>query len=149
MGIKTISNDITITDPVISKYVINVTIIKTDGDYEDDAIRADIVSAMSDYFISVERRDRIPKSDLIRIIEGIDGVDSVYVKIISKKNEDMKMRDPNADETGLDEFNDIIMEDNELVIIRGGWSDRYGNYYNTSTTTDGSLGAININFKNK
>lgn len=149
MGIKTISNDITITDPVISKYVINVTIIKTDGDYEDDAIRADIVSAMSDYFISVERRDRIPKSDLIRIIEGIDGVDSVYVKIISKKNEDMKMRDPNADETGLDEFNDIIMDDNELVIIRGGWSDRYGNYYNTSTTTDGSLGAININFKNK
>jgi hypothetical protein len=104
---------------------------------------------MSDYFISVERRDRIPKSDLIRIIEGIDGVDSVYVKIISKKNEDMKMRDPNADETGLDEFNDIIMDDNELVIIRGGWSDRYGNYYNTSTTTDGSLGAININFKNK
>ena len=147
MGIKTISNDITISDPIISKYVMNITIVKLKGDYEDDAIRADIIDAISDYFISVERQDRIPKSDIIRIIEGIDGVDSVYVKILSKKNEDAKMKNPDTPETGLDELNDIIIDRDELAIIRGGWSDRYGNYYNTCNTTDGSLGAININFK--
>ena len=147
MGIKTISNDITISDPIISKYVINITIIKNKGDYEDDAIKNDIIDAISNYFISVERTDRIPKSDLIKIIEGIDGVDSVHIKIISQKNEFSKLRNPNSNEIGLDEFNDIIIDKDELVIIRGGWSDRYGNYYNIGVPVDGSLGAVNINFK--
>jgi hypothetical protein len=38
-------------------------------------VRQDIISKTSEYFLKNTRRDRIPVSDLVKIIEGIDGVD--------------------------------------------------------------------------
>ena len=42
-----------------------------------DAVKSDIISQVSDYLIKNKRRDRIPVSDLIRIV--VDGVDSVSI----------------------------------------------------------------------
>jgi len=144
-GSKLISTDIKIIDPIPSNYVVNVTIIAFD-DVDVDIIKRDILNNLGTFFIQNTRRNRIPKSDLIKIVEEVNGVDSVSIKIISKKNELAKIQNPNATDIGLDEFNDIITEPNELPLIRGGFSDRYGNIY-VDGLSDESLGAVNIQIK--
>jgi len=142
MGTKLIATDARILDPLLSKYVLNVALVVYDG-YDTNIIKNDVVNAMSDYFLTINRKDRIPRSDLIRIIEDISGVDSVNVNIIGENNESAKILDPNAAEVGLDEFNDIIIKSDELPVIRGGWQDRNGNIYSEGLSDDG-FGALNI-----
>lgn len=144
-GSKLISTDIIIIDPVPSRYVLNVTIIAFD-DIDIEIIKRDIRNNIGTFFIENTRRNRIPKSDLIKIIEEVNGVDSVSIKIVSEKNEISKIENPNAQMIGLDEFNDIICEIRELPLIRGGFKDRFGNIYSEGLSDD-SLGPINIQVK--
>tara|TARA_R100000951_G_scaffold2747_2_gene3946 strand:+ start:733 stop:2397 length:1665 start_codon:yes stop_codon:yes gene_type:complete len=141
-GSKLISTDIKIIDPVIIKYVINTTIIAFD-DVSTDIIKNEIYTSIATYFINNSRRKRIPKSDLIKILEEINGIDSVAITILGDRNETAKALNPNAILNGLDEFNDIIITKNQLPLIRGGFSDRYGNQYAKGISED-SLGAVNI-----
>ena len=144
-GSKLISTDIVILDPTPSNYVVNTTVIVFD-DVAIEIIKRDILNNLGEFFIQNTRRNRIPKSDLIKIIESVNGVDSVSVHIVSKKNELAKLANPNAKDVGLDEFNDIVCEDRELPIIRGGFTDRYGNIYSEGLS-DESLGSVNIQIK--
>ena len=48
------------------------------------------------YFINNTRKDRIPKSDLIKLIEEIDGVDSVSIQIIGEANEASAIKNPTS-----------------------------------------------------
>jgi hypothetical protein len=114
-----------------------------------DTIKTDITNKIGNYFIKQSRNDRIPKSDLIKIVEEINGVDSVSIAILSELNELAFIADPARAANslvGLDEFNDIIIKQSELPVIRGGWTDRYGNAYLTSIS-DSALGALNIEIK--
>ena len=144
-GSKLISTDVQIIDPIPSEYVINTSIIAFD-DVSTDIIKRDILNNLGEYFIQNTRFTRIPKSDLIKIVEEVNGVDSVSINIISKKNELAKIQNPSAPDTGIDEFNDIIVLYQELPIIRGGFTDRYGQVYSTGITPD-SLGPVNIQIK--
>lgn len=144
-GSKLISTDIRIIDPVASNYVLNITIIAFD-DVDTEIIKRDILNNLGTFFIQNTRRNRIPKSDLIKIVESVNGVDSVAIRIVSKKNELAKIQNPNSPEIGLDEFNDIITEPIELPLIRGGFTDRFGNVYAEGLSGD-SLGAVNIQIK--
>lgn len=141
-GTKLISTDVKIIDPVITKYIINLTIIAFD-DVSPEIIKKDITTGIANYFIENTRRKRLPKSDLIKIIEEVNGVDSVAVTIIGEKNEKAKSINSNSKTIGLDEFNDIIIKKGELPIIKGGFKDRYGNKYSDGLSND-SLGAVNI-----
>jgi hypothetical protein len=144
-GSKLISTDIKIIDPIPSNYVINTTIIVFD-DVAIEIIKRDILNNLGNFFIQNTRRNRIPKSDLIKVIEEVNGVDSVSVYIVSKKNEIQKISNSNAADIGVDEFNDIVCTDAELPLIRGGFTDRYGNVYSEGISDD-SLGAVNIQIK--
>lgn len=176
-GSKLVSTDIKLIDPIPSRYVINVTVIVFD-DISTDIIKRDIYNALGNFFIQNTRRGRIPKSDLIKIIEEINGVDTVSVTIISEKQENLKKRGVKAStlseaqvqtaflgartapitltevatrplspqDVGTDEFNDIIITDQELPLIRGGFIDRYGNHYAEGLSEE-SLGAVNIQIK--
>ena len=127
-GSKVVTTVVKITDPIIKRYVVNVSLVVFEG-YSQDVIRQTIVSQLSDYFLSVRRRDLIPSSDLVKIIENIQGVDSVNVNFISEANEASKLANPSAATIGLDELGDIVIDKDELPIIRGGWSDRNGINY--------------------
>jgi hypothetical protein len=48
-----------------------------------------------------------------------------------------------AIDVGVDAFNDIIIQPDEFAVIRGGWTDRYGNQYAVGLS-DTQLGAVNI-----
>jgi hypothetical protein len=156
-GLQIITNEVKIIDPSIKKYVINVTTRIYDDSNEGNIINS-ITNIVSDYFMNEIRRDRIPSSDIVRIIDEIYGIDSVTVEFISDANEtyhkeyiikseeyffknkqiandnNIIMNDGssyNVDKTlGLDPLlGDILLEKDELPLIRGGFTDRYNNEY--------------------
>lgn len=135
-----------VIQPTISRYILNIYVRKFQG-YSDDGIKQNIITNISNYLSNLERDDRIPKSDIINVLEGTPGVDSVNVSFISKKNEDYhKIKPTSGLIYGLDPvLGDIIVESQELAVIRGGWSDRNYTYYNESLDSNG-LGPVNIMF---
>jgi len=146
-GTKMISTDVQIVDPKVSRYVMFVSIIAFD-DVSPEIIKSDITDAVGKYMISLKRYDRVPKSDLIKVIEAINGVDSVNISIIGENNENALKLDPKARPVGLDEFNDIIIGLDEFPVIRGGWKDSRGNLY-VEGLSDEKLGALNIQIKKR
>jgi len=170
-GLQIITNEVKIIDPTIRSFVINVTTRIYDDAVEDNIIN-EMTDKISDYFISEMRRDRIPPSDLIRILDGIDGVDSVVIEFISEQNENyhkefiIKAEQFNSKnkrypedyeivmvdgtrynrETslGLDPIlGDILIEKTELPVIRGGFADRWNNFYNEQPG-QGRFSSVNI-----
>jgi hypothetical protein len=140
-----------IVEPIITRYVINVVISIFEGN-DPETIKQTIRKRFSDYMLGNKRRDKIPKSDLIAIVEGIDGVDSVSLFFIGQKNEANQIAikgltnvsDSQYNETiGLDNFGDILIGRNELVILRGGWSDRNGTFF-TDGIVAGKPGPLNV-----
>jgi hypothetical protein len=139
---KLATTEVILVDPVISKFVINITLILFEQ-VEESLIRNQINSKIAEYFMTTKRRDRLPKSDLIALIEGIDGIDSVSVTIISEIDEMLISKNPNTTPIIIDEFGDILLTDNEIPVVKGGWSDRFGTNYEPGISTD-NLGAVNI-----
>jgi len=146
LGSITTNTVIEIIQPRLSLYVMNIYIRKYEG-YADDTIKQSVLSQTSNYLTELDRDDRIVRSDMIKVIEEIDGVDSTQITFFSKKNEDYHKLKPNSDTIyGLDPIlGDIVVEKDELALIRGGWSDRNFTYYN-DTPDAGGLGPLNIVF---
>lgn len=170
-ALQVITNEVKITDPTIRKYAINVTTRIYDDAVETNVIN-EITDKIADYFISQMRRDRIPPSDLVRILDGISDIDSVTVDFISEVNENyhrefiikadnfqrLNSRQPedteiimsdgktyNRQQTiGLDNLlGDILIDKQDLPIIRGGFKDRYNNEYALEPAT-GKFSAVNV-----
>lgn len=105
-GQKMLTVDNAIIDPKMPKFAINIFIQMWD-DYTFANVKNDIISAVSDYLVSNTRRDRIPVSDLVRIVEGVSGVDSVSIFF----DADVKNTAYYGEgEYGIDEFGDIVLE---------------------------------------
>jgi hypothetical protein len=116
-------------------------------DVSTDIVKSDIADAIGNYFIKLKRHDRVPKSDLIAVIEAINGVDSVNINLISELNELDKVTNPGSTNLiGLDDFNDIVIGLDEFPVLRGGWKDSQGNAY-AEGLSDTALGALNIQIK--
>lgn len=140
-----------ILDPKIQNFVGNLVLSIFEG-YDPEIIKDKARNSISEYFINLKRRDKIPKSDIIAIVEAIDGVDSVSFYFVGQANEEYhKTVDnlPNASaeqknrQIGLNSFGDIVINSDELVLIRGGWSDRYGTFYEVGIVP-GKPSALNI-----
>jgi len=143
-----------IIEPAISRYVGNAVITVFEGN-DPEIIKDKIQSTISEYFINLKRRDKIPRSDMIALIESIPGVDSVSFYFVGQANEAYHATVDNlpnvssselATNIGFDDFGDIIIKRGELVVLRGGWNDRYGNYYEVGIVP-GKPSALNISVK--
>lgn len=138
-----------IVDPLINKFVINITISIFQG-FDPETIKQQIRNKISDYMLNLKRRDKIPRSDFIAIIESVSGIDSVYLDFVSEEDQNA-LSELSLQNSGIydyvspniDSFGDIIIGQNKLIIFRGGWSDIEGNQYSVSPVR-GSLGPINI-----
>ena len=172
-GRQVVTAETRIIDPIIRKYALNV-VIRYFDDFDKDAIRIEIRKNLDEYFLNVNRRDRIPRSDIISIVENVEGIDSVNVFFISEVNEEAIRNgfyfipvygtDPVTDQRvlienkkivlkkgedpqlGLDSFGDVIIENNDLAIIRGGWKDRNGTYYEPIPEAN-KISSLNVFYK--
>lgn len=144
-GQMVVTTEVKILDPIISRYVVNIVLTMFEG-YDPETVKSEIVSLLSDYFLSIRRRDKIPRSDLIAIIENVAGVDSVSLYFVGENNEKTKKENPESNEIGFDEFGDIIMEKNEIVVISGGWEDRNSIYYDLGADMN-KLSSVNIDIR--
>lgn len=146
-GQKTMNTVLKIVDPIIKKYIVNINVRGYQG-YSKDNIRQNIISKTSDYFLKNRRRDKIPTSDLVSVVESVEGVDSVNIWFMSEENESYHAVPANKDSTldiGLDEFGDIVIGRGQLALIRGGWNDRNGVFIEDSTSQS-RPSTINITF---
>lgn len=140
-----------IIEPVIVRYVGNAILTVFEG-YDPELIKDKIQASISAYMINLKRRDKIPKSDMIALIESIPGVDSVSFYFVGQLNEAYHAATdilPNVTPTqlttniGFDQFGDIIIGRGELIVLRGGWNDRNGMYYELGIIP-GKPSALNI-----
>lgn len=159
-----------VDSPDLSFYSIDVNYMAY-SDIIDDSIQAEILDKISNYFLNLNKVDRIPKSDLIKELSDIKGIYSVDVNFKSKKNEDYhrefmeiaELRKSNITSsynTSLDSvvsasydrnksvgidpvLGDILFEPNEIPVIRGGWYDRNGIFYRDAVDGAG-MKSVNI-----
>lgn len=154
-GSMLVTSEMRILRPIIKRYILNISLVVFDN-VSIDLIKQEIISKLNEYLISFVRRDRIPQSDIVAILEGVKGIDSVNVKFLSEDNERIKSEwiqkiatapnTPEPADIGLDSQGDIIIGKGELPLVRGGWYDRYGNYFND--TVDFSVPcSVNIEIK--
>jgi len=150
-GQRILTVDNAILNLQFPKFSINMSLILWEG-AAYDTVRQAIISSTSDYFLQNTRRDRIPVSDLIRIIEGLDGVDSVNVWF------DADAKNLNIYKTfyGIDDYGDIILQRfvqdafgnsvpvNDLyALIRGNFENAQGTFYEDSLVKN-KLSNVNI-----
>lgn len=151
-GSKVVSTELSFVDVKFSRFVLNIAVILYD-DAIPEVVKSQIIENVADYFLSIRRRDRIPQSDIIRIVEGIEGVDSVNASFTSEIDEEFakikstslgsSTADVKKQRPRIDEFGDILIYGSELPIIRGGWTDRNGVSYEKSID-DAKPSAVNI-----
>lgn len=186
LGSISVTTKIEIIQPKITRYVMHVYVRRFDDTQEINIVNQ-ITSTVSDYLITNDRFDRIIKSDIVKILKNIDGIDSVDIYFVSKKNEDYyrtqaalnvtesvkkevtKIQIPHASTNtttvtstpgailkqsefksdlmlGIDPvLGDVIIEKDEYAIVRGGWLDRKGVWYDENVDSEG-LKSINVIF---
>lgn len=144
-----------IEQPVITRYVANVIITMFEG-FDPETVKQEIRNKISEYMLNLKRRDFIPKSDMIAIVESVEGVDSVSFFFVGQRNEANQATIRNLtnvsqsqldQQIGFNQFGDIVIGRNELVVLRGGWTDRNGMVYEESITP-GKPGPLNISIQN-
>ena len=133
-GVIQLTRKFVIRTPNVSRYIMEVHVIRF-KDAKDSAVKKQIVSVMSDYFLNLTRLARIPKSEIVRLIQNLPDIHSVNINFISQKNEDYHQ---NYNQSGYDVrltpgldpvLGDILFTADELPVLRGGWRDRFSNLY--------------------
>ena len=66
--------------------VLDINIRYFEG-YTKQEIFSEVRARVSDYLLNITRRDKLPKSDIVYILEEIDGIDAVNVRFISETEE--------------------------------------------------------------
>jgi hypothetical protein len=153
-----------VESPKLSFYAMNIFVMRY-SDATQDSVNAQIYTRISNFFLDLKRIDRIPKSDIVRLLSSIRDVHSVDVTFICRNNEEyhkdgalsveystltfnssqytnISSGEPSVYNStkviGLDPvLGDIIFNANELPIIRGGWRDRNGVYYSDDSPSSG------------
>lgn len=148
-GKTSMNMNINIKKPTIKKYVLYAIVNLFDSyngvPLDIRPVKINIVAEIEKYLINTSRAaNTIPISDLIGILENVDYIDSVRIIAIGESNELAKINDPNGATVGFDNTGDIQVNDNEIAVIRGGWSDRNGNYYDDVISYESNTSIVNI-----
>jgi len=85
-GQMMVTTEVKFVKPQIRKYAMDISVRYFEG-FSKENIANDIRVAISEYLLNITRRDKLPKSDIIYILEGIEGVDAVNVQFRSEAEE--------------------------------------------------------------
>lgn len=85
-GQQMVTTEVVFVKPQIRKYSMDINIRYFEG-YTKQEIFVNVRRAVSDYMLNITRRDKLPKSDIVYILETIEGIDAVNVRFISETEE--------------------------------------------------------------
>lgn len=85
-GQMMMTSEVKFVKPKVRKYTMDISIRYFEG-FSKEEIFNDIRSAVSNYLLNITRRDKLPKSDIIYILEEIEGIDAVNVQFRSETEE--------------------------------------------------------------
>ena len=88
-GQQMVTTEVKIVEPSVQYFRMDVKVRYFEG-YDKTTLYSEIRAKISEYLINITRRDRLPASDIIALLEGIEGIDSVNVKFSSKAEEDAR-----------------------------------------------------------
>lgn len=86
-GQMMVTTEVKFIEPQVKKYSMDVSIRHFEG-FTKQEIMNDVRAAISNYLMNITRRDKLPKSDIVYILEEIEGIDSVNVRFISQVEEE-------------------------------------------------------------
>lgn len=154
-GQQMLTIDNIIVDPVSPRFAINI-FIQIWEEYDFDNIKNSIIKEISNYLIANKRRDRMPVSDLISVVEKIEGIDSVTITFDADKNNDAIYGTGNY---GIDEYGDVLLSrsvrdylgnnidvKDVYPLFRGGFVS-FNDVEYSNDISDGTLGPINITLR--
>jgi hypothetical protein len=85
-GQQMVTTEVVFVKPKIRYYSMDINIRYFEG-YTKDEIFTAVRSKVSDYLLNITRRDKLPKSDIVYILEEVAGIDSVNIRFISETEE--------------------------------------------------------------
>ncbi len=85
-GQQMVTTEVIFVKPQIRKYSMDINVRYFEG-FTKQEIYTSIRDKVSEYLLNITRRDKLPKSDIVYILEEIDGIDAVNVRFISETEE--------------------------------------------------------------
>lgn len=133
-----------IISPNFKKFAINVYLNVWEGT-NNQQIKENVIKVVSDYLLDFKRKDYIPKSDLIAIIENVQGVDSLDLEFIS---EEMEKEFYFLLDRNLYMNSQIEFTDDEIVKLRYFYGDLelYAEFLDYSENEEGEISNTEINY---
>lgn len=137
--LKTIQSaniEISISNPNMVNFGISLVVEIFGGTSSvEKRIGKDIRSALGNYMLSLTRLNKIPLSDVVRIIDDISGVDSVYVRFVVSKVEH------------IDSLGNLVLNESDVAVLRGGFINSNGNMIEDSFDSDSNNSCVNIEYR--
>jgi hypothetical protein len=85
-GQQMVTTEVKFVQPKARYYAMDISVRYFEGFRKEDIFN-DIRDVVSNYLLNVTRRDKLPKSDIIYILEEVEGVDAVNVTFVSETEE--------------------------------------------------------------
>lgn len=85
-GQQMVTTEVVFVKPQVRYYSMDINIRYFEG-YTREEIYTAVRSKVSDYLLNITRRDKLPKSDIVYILEEVEGIDAVNVRFISETEE--------------------------------------------------------------
>lgn len=104
-GQRIITVENRLISPKIVRFAINAQ-VKLWNNYSAESVYSDCLTRISNYLCSYVRKDILPVSDIIGILENVEGIDSVKVWFDADQ-ENEKVYGPNN--YGIDAYGDVIL----------------------------------------
>lgn len=130
------SIEIEILNPRLVKFGVNIIleVFKSSKMREEDFV-SKTRESLNEYMLSLKRLNKIPDSDITRVLDVIEGVDTVKIDFIVQKEEH------------LDSLGNILLLDDEIAVMRGGFTDINGNFVEDSFDNDSSYSSVNVSVR--
>lgn len=130
------SIEIDILNPRLVRFGVNIVLeaFKSSKMREEEII-AEARETLNTYMLGLKRLNKIPDSDITKILDNMTAVDTVKVDFIVQRSEH------------LDSLGNILLSDEEIAVMRGGFTDVNGNYVDDSFDKDSGRSAVNISIR--
>lgn len=135
-GGKSLDISISVVDPEIRRFVVYLYLEvnkETNGKPSDiNMILTNVRHSLSSHLLESQKLTKITHSDIVSKIDNIPGVESVKVVFVPEFEGD------------VDDIGNISLRQNQIAILRGGFTDKNGIEYRDAFSSPEDMTSVNI-----